>query len=85
MDPERVSSVDRVPHGGHAGSDRIEFSANVNPETPPGVETVYREAMDEVDRYPPEPPAAFREAAAEYVDVATGQIVASRHLEDVNA
>ncbi|MFB6069590.1 MAG: threonine-phosphate decarboxylase [Halanaeroarchaeum sp.] len=68
MDPDSVDTVDRVPHGG-VDDDRLDFSANVNPETPPGVESVYRDALPPSRRYPPEPPEAFRRAAADYVDV----------------
>jgi threonine-phosphate decarboxylase len=74
MDPTSVDSVDRVPHGGHA-DETIEFSANINPETPPGVERVYREARQDVSAYPPEPPTDFVERAADYVDVAPRQII----------
>ena len=74
MDPTSVGSVGRVAHGGHA-DENIEFSANINPEIPPGVERVYRDALQEVSAYPPEPPTEFVERAADYVDVAPRQIV----------
>ncbi|UWG46792.1 Histidinol-phosphate/aromatic aminotransferase or cobyric acid decarboxylase [Halanaeroarchaeum sp. HSR-CO] len=69
MDPDSVDSVDRVPHGGHAAASQIEFSANVNPAVPEGARDVYRAAVDALGAYPPEPPADFVAAAAEYVAV----------------
>lgn len=69
MDPDSVDSVDRVPHGGHAPPSHLEFSANVNPERPAGVEAVYRDAFESVGDYPPEPPEDFLAAAADYVGV----------------
>jgi histidinol-phosphate/aromatic aminotransferase/cobyric acid decarboxylase-like protein len=62
-------AVGRVPHGSSDDPDLLDFSANTNPETPPGVEAVYRAAFDEARSYPSEPPAAFVQAAAEYVGV----------------
>ncbi|MGM0399040.1 MAG: threonine-phosphate decarboxylase [Halobacteriota archaeon] len=69
MDPGSLDAVDRVPHGGHAAASQIEFSANVNPEVPDGAAAVYRDAFEALGDYPPEPPADFVAAAAEYVDV----------------
>ncbi|AKH96806.1 aminotransferase class I/II-fold pyridoxal phosphate-dependent enzyme [Halanaeroarchaeum sulfurireducens] len=74
MDPNSVPSVDRVPHGGHA-AETVEFSANVNPEVPPGVEDVYRDAFGAVGEYPPEPPTDYVAAAAEYVDVDPAHVI----------
>lgn len=62
-------AVGRVPHGSSDDPDLLDFSANTNPETPPGVERVYRAAFDDARSYPPEPPAAFVRAAADYVGV----------------
>lgn len=75
MDPDSLDTVDRVPHGGHADEDHVEFSANVNPEVPDGAETVYRDAVDALGEYPSEPPKAFVEAAADYVDVDPGAVI----------
>lgn len=74
MDPTSVGSVERVPHGGHADG-TVEFSANVNPAIPPGVEAVYRDAIEAVREYPPEPATEFVEAAAAYVDVSPEHVV----------
>ncbi|MFB6112494.1 MAG: threonine-phosphate decarboxylase CobD [Halodesulfurarchaeum sp.] len=75
MDPESLQSVSRVEHGGTTESDVLDFSANVNPETPDGVESVYTGALENARRYPAEPPGAFITVAAEYVDVDPESIV----------
>ena len=75
MRPETVRAVDPVPHGSSDDPTVLDFSANTNPLVPDGVETVYREAFDASRRYAPEPPTAFREAAADYVDCAPEQVV----------
>lgn len=74
MDPTSVGSVGRVAHGGHA-DETVEFSANINPAVPPGVEAIYHDAIQKVSAYPPKPPTEYVESAAEYVDVASHQIV----------
>jgi L-threonine-O-3-phosphate decarboxylase len=75
MRPETVREVERVPHGGSDDPDVLDFSANTNPLVPDGVERVYREAFEAARRYPSEPPRAYREAAAAYVDCAPGEVV----------
>ncbi|MFB6094089.1 MAG: aminotransferase class I/II-fold pyridoxal phosphate-dependent enzyme [Halanaeroarchaeum sp.] len=75
MDPDSVASVPREPHGGHAGSGEIEFSANVNPETPPGTERVYERALAESRSYPAEPPTEFRRAAGASLDVDPDRVI----------
>jgi L-threonine-O-3-phosphate decarboxylase len=75
MDRETVREVDRVPHGSSDDPTVLDFSANTNPLVPEGVESVYREAFDTARRYTPEPPTAFREAAAEYVDCDPERVV----------
>lgn len=67
MDPDAVRSVDRVPHGSSDDASVLDFSANTNPETPEGVREVYEAALASARSYPPEPPTAYREAAADYV------------------
>jgi len=67
MNLDSALDLDREPHGSSDDPDLLDFSANTNPEVPPGVEAVYREAFADARSYPAEPPAAFREAAAEYV------------------
>jgi L-threonine-O-3-phosphate decarboxylase len=68
MNLDTALGLEREPHGSSDDPDLLDFSANINPEVPPGVEAVYREAFAAARSYPAEPPAAFREAAADYVD-----------------
>ena len=68
MNFDDVVDLDRAPHGSSDDPDLLDFSANTNPAVPEGVERVYREAFTGARGYPAEPPAAFREAAADYVD-----------------
>lgn len=74
MHPDGVDAADRVPHGGASG-DVLDFSANVNPETPAGVEAVYRDALDASTGYPDDAYAEFRAAAANYVDCERAAVV----------
>ncbi|WP_207891679.1 threonine-phosphate decarboxylase [Natrarchaeobius halalkaliphilus] len=67
MDPDCVRTVERVPHGGEPDRDVLDFSANTNPHTPPGVEAVYENALAESTRYPDDAYPEFRAAAAEFV------------------
>ena len=67
MDPDAARRVGRAPHGGADDLDVLDFSANVNPLVPDGVEDVYAEALSASRRYPAEPPDAFRDAAATYL------------------
>jgi histidinol-phosphate/aromatic aminotransferase/cobyric acid decarboxylase-like protein len=68
-------STPRTPHGSSDDPDVLDFSANTNPEVPPGVEEVYRDAFESVRTYPPEPPLDFCETAAAYVDCAPEQVI----------
>ena len=68
MNLDDAIDLDREPHGSSDDPDLLDFSANTNPMVPEGVERVYREAFADARGYPAEPPAAFREAAADYVD-----------------
>jgi len=68
MNLDDAIDLDRAPHGSSDDPDLLDFSANTNPAVPEGVERVYREAFADAREYPAEPPAAFREAAADYVD-----------------
>ena len=74
MDPEAVASVGRVPHGGSDDLSVIDFSANTNPVTPDGVEAVYSAALSDARRYPGAP-AAFRQAAAAFIDCDPAAVV----------
>ncbi|PSP16461.1 threonine-phosphate decarboxylase [Halobacteriales archaeon QH_10_67_13] len=67
MDPESVDRIERVPHGGSDDPSVLDFSANTNPRTPDGVAEVYDAALERAQRYPDEP-RAFRRAAAAAVD-----------------
>ncbi|QCJ47385.1 threonine-phosphate decarboxylase CobD [Haloprofundus sp. MHR1] len=66
MDPEAVETVERVPHGGVDDPTVLDFSANTNPERPPGVVGVYDAALSVARRYPSDY-CEFRTAAAETV------------------
>ncbi|QAU12948.1 aminotransferase class I/II-fold pyridoxal phosphate-dependent enzyme [Halorubrum sp. BOL3-1] len=67
MNRDRAAALGREPHGSSDDPDLLDFSANANPEVPEGVERVYRAAFETARTYSPEPPSAFRAAAAEYV------------------
>ena len=73
MDPDSIDSVGRAVHGGSTAP--LDFSANTNPERPPGVAAVYEDALDDAARYPDDSYAQYREAAADYVDCDLGEIV----------
>ncbi|WP_247729150.1 threonine-phosphate decarboxylase CobD [Halovivax limisalsi] len=75
MDPASVRETDRVPHGGTSDPSVLDCSANVNPETPDGVDGVYREALEEARRYPDDSYADFRAAAASYVGCDPGDVI----------
>ncbi|WP_122089684.1 threonine-phosphate decarboxylase [Halalkalicoccus subterraneus] len=68
MDPDTAARVGRVPHGGCSEPEVIDFSANVNPRTPPGVADVYGDALARSRRYPDDAYPEYRSAAGEYVD-----------------
>lgn len=75
MDSDRLDEVGRVPHGGSDDPTVLDFSANVNPLQPDGVETVYREAFDDCRRYPLDPPIEYRRIAADYVGCEPGEVI----------
>jgi histidinol-phosphate/aromatic aminotransferase/cobyric acid decarboxylase-like protein len=75
MDADSVAQVGPVAHGSEPESDGIDFSANVNPETPDGVERVYRNALTAAHSYPPRGVPRYRQAAAAYVDVDPSAVV----------
>ena len=72
---EAAQRVGREPHGSSDRSDVLDFSANTNPQIPPGTERVYREAFPESQSYPAEPPQRYRETAAEYVGCEPDSVV----------
>lgn len=75
MDPDAVATTDRVHHGGTSDTDLLEFSANVNPAVPDGVESVYESALSHARRYPDDDYTAFRDAAAGTVGCVPEQVV----------
>ncbi len=75
MDRDSIDTVDRVPHGSEPDSPGIDFSANVNPEIPPGIEAVYESALGDSRAYPADAAPTFRLAASEYVAVDTRQVI----------
>ncbi|QSG09719.1 aminotransferase class I/II-fold pyridoxal phosphate-dependent enzyme [Halapricum desulfuricans] len=75
MNDERARGVGPVAHGSSDDPELLDFSANTNPRTPPGVADVYEDALDRAGSYPPEPPNEYRETAAEYVDVTPESVV----------
>ncbi|MFB6268925.1 MAG: threonine-phosphate decarboxylase CobD [Halobacterium sp.] len=75
MDPDAVRDAGRVPHGGSDDPDVLDFSANVNPRTPPGVRDVYERALGDAARYPDDDYPEFRAAAADYVGCDPERIV----------
>ncbi|WP_135830676.1 aminotransferase class I/II-fold pyridoxal phosphate-dependent enzyme [Halorussus halobius] len=75
MDPDSVRAAGRVHHGGSDDPDLLDFSANTNPETPEGVESVYADALDAARSYPDDDYPEFRAAAAEFADCAPASVV----------
>ena len=75
MDPDAIDTVDRVPHGGTADPELVDFSANTNPQTPDGVAAVYEAALPAAGRYPADDYYEFRAAAADYLGVTGAQII----------
>jgi len=75
MDPDSVREVGRVPHGGSDDPDLLDFSANTNPRTPEGVESVYADALDSARSYPDDAYPEFRAAAADFADCDPERVV----------
>lgn len=75
MDRDIARNVGRVPHGSVDRAGVLDFSANINPETPAAVHSVYADAFDEARSYPPEPPREFLDAAAEFVGCPPDHII----------
>jgi L-threonine-O-3-phosphate decarboxylase len=73
VDPDSLAGVGRAVHGGSTHD--LDFSANTNPERPPGVRAVYEDAFDASTRYPDESYADYREAAADYVGCRADDVV----------
>ncbi|NHN57631.1 MULTISPECIES: aminotransferase class I/II-fold pyridoxal phosphate-dependent enzyme [Halorussus] len=75
MDPDSVREAGRVPHGGTDDPDLLEFSANTNPRTPPGVEEVHVDALEAARSYPDDDYPEFRTAAADFVGCGSEDVV----------
>jgi len=75
VDPHRIDSLNRVPHGGTADPRVLDFSANTNPEIPEGVVAVYDSALVAARRYPTDDYCEFRAAAAHYIGVTGTEII----------
>ncbi|WP_380678597.1 threonine-phosphate decarboxylase CobD [Salinigranum sp. GCM10025319] len=73
MDPDSVDEGGRAVHGGSTAP--LDFSANTNPERPPGVADVYGAALADAVRYPDDAYAEYREAAADYVECDSSAVV----------
>lgn len=75
MEPDALGSGGRPAHGGSDDPTALDFSANTNPERPPGVARVYESALSAARRYPSDGYADYREAAADYVDCGADAVV----------
>lgn len=75
MDREVAAAIGRAHHGSSGVPELLDFSANVNPTTPPGVEAVFTDAFAKCKTYPPEPPLAFNQHAAASVGCAPEHII----------
>lgn len=75
MDPERVPEVTPVAHGGTGNPDLLDFSTNVNPTVPEGVDAVYRDALSHARSYPSGGYPRFCAAAADHVSCDRSLIV----------
>ncbi|MWV65119.1 aminotransferase class I/II-fold pyridoxal phosphate-dependent enzyme [Halorubrum sp. JWXQ-INN 858] len=82
MDPNALDDVNRVPHGGTDDPRVIDFSANTNPERPPGVAPVYDAALSVSRRYPADDYGEFRSAAAAYVGCEPKEVIPSAGAMD---
>ncbi|WIV68651.1 threonine-phosphate decarboxylase CobD [Natrialbaceae archaeon AArc-T1-2] len=67
MEPDAIRSAERVPHGGETDPSVLDFSANINPRVPAGVDAVYADALEASRRYPDDDYPDYRRAAADYV------------------
>lgn len=62
-----IGADGRVPHGSSDESELLDFSANTNPQTPPGTREVFNAAFDAARSYPNDDYPDFSTAAAEFV------------------
>lgn len=75
MKRDTILDAPHVPHGGSPTKGAIDFSANINPHIPNGTKEKYLEAIDDARSYPPEPPSAFIDAAADYLGVSPTTVI----------
>ncbi|MFH5801854.1 threonine-phosphate decarboxylase [Haladaptatus sp. CMAA 1911] len=75
MDRDAIETVERVPHGSSDDPDLLDFSANINPRIPTGVEAVYRDALKRSGTYPADDYPEYRAAAANYVGCSPEEVV----------
>ncbi|WP_255191697.1 threonine-phosphate decarboxylase CobD [Natronobeatus ordinarius] len=75
MEPEAIRAGGRVPHGGESDPSVLDFSANINPRIPDGVEAVYADALEASRRYPDDDYPDYRAAAAEYVGCDAADVI----------
>ncbi|MFB6220070.1 MAG: threonine-phosphate decarboxylase CobD [Halolamina sp.] len=75
MNPERVRTGERVPHGGSDDADLLDFSANTTTRVPDGAREVYQAAFETARRYPDDSYPEFRDAAADTVGCEPAQVV----------
>jgi threonine-phosphate decarboxylase len=75
MNPDSVDRTERVPHGSSDDPAMLDFSANINPRTPPGTRSIYEDAFDEARSYPPRGSPDYRAAAADYADCDPERVV----------
>jgi len=67
MDHSAIDTLGQVPHGGDLDPRVLDFSANTNPNTPPGTHAAYMDAFAAAKRYPDPAYRSYRTAAAEYL------------------
>jgi histidinol-phosphate aminotransferase/threonine-phosphate decarboxylase len=75
MNPDSVDRTERVPHGSSDDPTILDFSANINPRTPPGTRDVYEDALDAARSYPPRGYPDYRAAAADYAGCDPDRVV----------
>lgn len=75
MDCDAIDTVERVPHGSSDDPDMLDFSANINPRIPTGVEAVYRDALELSGTYPSDDYPEYRAAAGNYVGCTPEKVV----------
>ena len=75
MEPEAIGAAERVPHGGETDQSILDFSANINPRVPDGLEEIYRDALEASRRYPDDEYPDYREAAAGYVGCRADEVI----------